>query len=36
MTITDWLTNGWALAHLGAIAAAIIIIKVLDRRDNKK
>ena len=34
MTVWQWLSNGWALAHLGVMMVAVIIIRVLDKRDK--
>ena len=32
MTVWQWLTNGWALAHLGVILIGLGVIKALDIR----
>jgi len=36
MTIWEWLSNGWALIHLAGILIGIGVIKVLDKRYERR
>lgn len=36
MTVWQWLGNGWALIHLGAILIGIGVIKWADKRYERR
>jgi len=36
MTVWQWLTNGWALFHLVGILIGLAIIKILDKRYERR
>ena len=36
MTVWEWLGNGWALLHLVGIGIGLVVIRVLDKRYERK